>query len=271
MRQKQLISLYRILAEIGRQERDDLPTSLNQALAAMYHELKTYCDRMDTENAGYAASEGVSPSKSDLSVSADQHNEDSIEGSGDDVDLSFGDLSLLNTSKQYTVPGVNLSYQGTDWRTVHHHSMTRLRPSPLVIDSSVNTTPLRLSQRRLHHCRSAKRSKALTPAPPLPVGSDRVLRSSARTRESPRTKFNENLRMSLLKGQENLRRTPGLERSPGRTPVKSKDKQLDTKDAVDMLTYALKKKFGNVRRLYSTPSPRRGNSDMDTSLNISID
>ena len=94
--------------------------------------------------------------------------------------------------------------------------------------------------------------------------------ASAKVPRTPRTvdslRIKEvDLRKSLLKSKDKLRQTPGLKRSPGRTPAKKK-RVLDMRDQSDLVTYALRRKFQQVRNLYGSPG-----GDADSSINISID
>ena len=141
-------------------------------------------------------------------------------------------------------------------------------PSKLPDFSNIKLTP---------RTRSVKKPAASTSTPQTRQRQTRVPNSPQPPKASPapayspvvrltRLRNEEDLRKSLLKSREQLRRTPGVKRSPGRTPARRK-RQLDLGDQSDLVTYALRKKFHNMRRLYNSPT----SADGDSSINISID
>lgn len=160
--------------------------------------------------------------------------------------------------------------------TVAHSPTTVIPPfTPLALPdfSKLNQTPCKQKQVQFSNNNSRTPKRKHSPKA-TPKNSGSIKYATPKTTSSNRKDVSgctprfsdEDLRKSLLKSKENLRHTPGLIRSPGGTP-KSKRPCLDLRDPTDLVTYALRKKFQSVRKLYGSPSTE----SPDTSVNISID
>ena len=78
------------------------------------------------------------------------------------------------------------------------------------------------------------------------------------------------MRTDLIKGRDSLRKTPG-HKSPGGTPVRKRRQVLHLSNPGDLLTYALRKKFRNMRQLYDSPTGSDSCDSREQSFNMSID